>query len=187
MKLHYIQGDATNPVGSGYKVICHVCNNIGKWGKGFVLAVSKKWPIAKQNYLDYFKYHVPGGKCELGINQLIFTIDSIAIFNMIAQDGIKSHDNPTPIDYSVLRKCLSEVKDYCVESSASLHMPRIGCGLAGGTWDKIEKILLDVFMYTNIDIFVYYLAADAEEMESYKRYEALRQLSEQAQALDMGY
>ena len=25
---------------------------------------------------------------------------------------------------------------------ASVHMPRIGCGLAGGTWDKIEPIVI---------------------------------------------
>ncbi|MEV6001124.1 Appr-1-p processing protein, partial [Streptomyces griseomycini] len=27
----------------GVKVIAHVCNDIGGWGKGFVLAVSRRW------------------------------------------------------------------------------------------------------------------------------------------------
>ena len=26
-KINYIQGDATNPVGDGIKIIAHICNN----------------------------------------------------------------------------------------------------------------------------------------------------------------
>jgi O-acetyl-ADP-ribose deacetylase (regulator of RNase III) len=29
------------------------------------------------------------------------------------------------------------------KAGASIHMPRIGCGLGGGTWDMIEPILLE--------------------------------------------
>ena len=42
MEILYIKGDATAPIGSGVKVITHICNDIGGWGKGFVLALSKK-------------------------------------------------------------------------------------------------------------------------------------------------
>ncbi len=28
----------------GAKMIAHVCNDIGGWGKGFVLALSHRWP-----------------------------------------------------------------------------------------------------------------------------------------------
>jgi hypothetical protein len=34
-------------------------------------------------------------------------------------------------------------------------MPRIGCGLAGGTWYIVEKILLDIIEQFQISIFVY--------------------------------
>ena len=37
--LRIIKGDATAPQGSGTKIIAHVCNDQGGWGKGFVLAV----------------------------------------------------------------------------------------------------------------------------------------------------
>ena len=39
--IKYIIGDATAPKMDGTKIICHVCNVIGGWGKGFVLALSK--------------------------------------------------------------------------------------------------------------------------------------------------
>ncbi|MFJ9407826.1 hypothetical protein [Streptomyces sp. NPDC101393] len=38
--ITYVQGDATAPQGKGVKVIAHVRNDLGGWGKGFVLALS---------------------------------------------------------------------------------------------------------------------------------------------------
>lgn len=41
--IQYLKGDATNPQVEGNKIITHICNDIGGWGKGFVLAISKRW------------------------------------------------------------------------------------------------------------------------------------------------
>ena len=35
MQINYLKGDATVPLGDGPKIIVHVCNDIGEWGKGF--------------------------------------------------------------------------------------------------------------------------------------------------------
>ena len=50
MKINYIIGDATQPVGEGPKIIVHVCNDIGGWGRGFVTAISKRWAEPEQRY-----------------------------------------------------------------------------------------------------------------------------------------
>jgi hypothetical protein len=42
-KINYLKGDATFPEAKGTKIICHICNDLGAWGKGFVLAISKRW------------------------------------------------------------------------------------------------------------------------------------------------
>jgi O-acetyl-ADP-ribose deacetylase (regulator of RNase III) len=42
-----------------------------------------------------------------------------------------------------------------VELDASVHMPRIGCGLAGGTWDKIEPIINNSLIKSGVEVFVY--------------------------------
>lgn len=55
MSIRYVVGDATSPLGPGPKVIVHVCNDAGKWGKGFVLAVSKKWPKAEATYRAWYR------------------------------------------------------------------------------------------------------------------------------------
>ena len=41
----------------GNKVIAHICNDGGGWGKGFVLAVSARWPEPEREY----RKAVPGG------------------------------------------------------------------------------------------------------------------------------
>jgi len=43
-EINYVRGDATVPSVKGVKVIAHVCNDSGGWGKGFVLALSRRWP-----------------------------------------------------------------------------------------------------------------------------------------------
>ncbi|MFI2203484.1 Appr-1-p processing protein [Streptomyces sp. NPDC020192] len=48
--ITYIRGDATVPLAKGTKVIAHVCNDIGGWGKGFVLALSRRWPEPERAY-----------------------------------------------------------------------------------------------------------------------------------------
>ncbi|MFJ5832567.1 hypothetical protein [Streptomyces sp. NPDC093089] len=42
--ITYVRGDATAPHGKGVKIVAHVCNDLGGWGKGFVVAVSRRWP-----------------------------------------------------------------------------------------------------------------------------------------------
>ena len=42
MPIQFITGDATAPIGKGNRIIAHVCNDIGAWGAGFVLAISKR-------------------------------------------------------------------------------------------------------------------------------------------------
>ena len=54
MEILYIKGDATAPIGSGVKVITHICNDIGGWGKGFVLALSKKWKMPEEAYRQWY-------------------------------------------------------------------------------------------------------------------------------------
>ncbi|EGJ73150.1 hypothetical protein STTU_0361 [Streptomyces sp. Tu6071] len=43
-EITYVRGDATAPRGRGPRVIAHVCDDRGGWGKGFVLALSRRWP-----------------------------------------------------------------------------------------------------------------------------------------------
>lgn len=47
-EIEYIKADATLPQSEGTIIITHICNDIGGWGKGFVLALSKRWKAPEE-------------------------------------------------------------------------------------------------------------------------------------------
>lgn len=60
---------------------------------------------------------------------------------MIGQQGIYKNTNGLPpIRYEAVRQCLKKVALFAMEQKASIHMPRIGCGLAGGNGSLSNKL-----------------------------------------------
>jgi O-acetyl-ADP-ribose deacetylase (regulator of RNase III) len=148
-EIKYLKGDATRPVTPGPKIICHICNDIGAWGAGFVVAISKRWSAPEDNYR-----RLTG--MQLGLVQIVPVEVDISVANMVAQHGVTrmgydDADEP-PIRYGALRACLAQVNDIAYRTNATLHMPRIGCGLAGGEWSEVQKIIEDV---ASVDVYVY--------------------------------
>lgn len=65
---------------------------------------------------------------------------------------------PVAIRYDALAQCLSKLAGQ-LEAGTAVHMPRIGCGLAGGSWDQIEPLLEEHLAAVGFDVRVYDLAA----------------------------
>jgi O-acetyl-ADP-ribose deacetylase (regulator of RNase III) len=118
-------------------MIGHVCNDKGGWGRGFVVAVSRRWPQPEREYRTWSR--TPGFR--LGAVQLVQVEPDTWVANMVAQHGYRTNSNPVPLRYDALKECLSVLADQAAELDASVHMPRIGCGLAGGTWDQIAPVI----------------------------------------------
>lgn len=151
--IHYLKGDATSPETEGHKIIVHICNDIGAWGKGFVLAVSKKW---KQPEAEYKKWHKSAQNFNLGEVQFVQVENNMWVANLIGQHNIyRNRSGIPPIRYEAVLEGLQKVTQFAIENQASVHMPRIGCGLAGGTWDKIEPIIEQTLLSDNIEVYVY--------------------------------
>lgn len=140
--MKYLKGDATNPQSKGNKIIAHICNDLGGWGKGFVLAVSRRW---KQPEEQYRKWHSERNKNDfaLGAIQLVQVEKYIWVANMVAQKGMKTGSYGPPIRYDSLGECLSRLAVTAKAIEASIHMPRIGCGLAGGKWEKVQPLIVE--------------------------------------------
>ncbi len=154
MQVNFVKGDATAPLGDGPSVIVHVCNDIGAWGKGFVLAISKRWPTAEQSYREWHKHgaEVP---FELGQVQLIEVEPSGWVANLIGQHGIRTAGGVPPIRYQAVRDGLRRVAAFAQAKKAGVHMPRIGCGLAGGTWDEVGRLVQEELADNEIEMHVY--------------------------------
>jgi len=154
-EINYILGNAVEPIGVDNKIIVHVCNDIGAWGAGFVLAVSKKWPHIKKEYLSLFKDYK---KPILGSVQFVVAEKKIVIANLIGQEGIGRKNSP--IRYVAIERGLEQIKELAEKYNTSIHMPRIGCGLAGGKWEEIEAIIERVFEKSKVKIIVYDLSTE---------------------------
>jgi O-acetyl-ADP-ribose deacetylase (regulator of RNase III) len=152
--LRILKGDATSPQAKGPKVIAHICNDLGGWGKGFVLAVSRRWPQPERDYRDWHR-HRAANDFALGAVRLIQVQDDIWVANMIGQHGMRSGSQGPPIRYPAVEQCLRTLGDRAIELRASVHMPRIGCGLAGGRWDRIEPLINAALGQRGILVTVY--------------------------------
>lgn len=135
-EINYIRGDATAPHGKGVKVIAHVCNDLGGWGKGFVLAISRRWPEPEAAYRRWHRERA-ANDFGLGAVQYVQVGPYTWVANMIGQRGTRTGSKGVPVRYEAIDKALDALGEKVAELGASVHMPRIGCGLAGGTWSRM--------------------------------------------------
>jgi O-acetyl-ADP-ribose deacetylase (regulator of RNase III) len=156
-ELVFIKGDATCPQAKGVKLICHICNDSGGWGKGFVLAISRRWKQPERTYREWYNHRGDNG-FSLGAVQFVQVEPYIWVANMLAQRGTKRGSKGPPIRYEAVRECLGKVAERATELKASIHMPRIGCGLAGGEWSRIEPLIVESLCRRGLSVTVYDLA-----------------------------
>jgi len=152
--LHYHKGDATAPTGSEPKIIAHICNDVGAWGKGFVLAISQRWKAPEEAYRGWYQKRADIA-FALGGVQIVSVDTKLWVANMIAQHGLRGTSTNPPIRYEALGQCLEKLARHALDLKSSVHMPRIGCGLAGGKWEKVEPLLLSNLCMASIHVTVY--------------------------------
>ncbi|WP_426507687.1 macro domain-containing protein [Dactylosporangium sp. McL0621] len=155
--LRYVRGDATSPQAAGPKLIAHVCNDLGGWGKGFVVALSRRWPEPERDYRAWHRERAHND-FALGAVRVVPVRADTWVANMIGQHGMRTGSKGPPIRYDALSLCLGAVADHAVRLQASVHMPRIGAGLAGGRWEQIEPLIIDRLCARDIATTVYDLA-----------------------------
>lgn len=166
--INYLIGDATDPQVPGNKIIAHVCNDVGGWGRGFVLSVTKRYPTAEWAYRNWFKGTISpiqeDPPFKLGEVQIVRVRPDVFIANMIAQCGVTIKNNVPPIRYDAVTQCLQTLCVCAKALDASVHMPRIGCGLAGGRWNEIEPIVNRVLAQNDVKTYVYDLENQSNRM-----------------------
>jgi O-acetyl-ADP-ribose deacetylase (regulator of RNase III) len=73
---------------------------------------------------------------------------------MIAQHGFGPSETPR-IRYEALEQCLDQVAAKASAERASIHMPRIGTGAAGGSWELIEELVAEKLPGPHTTVTVY--------------------------------
>lgn len=161
-ELRFVEGDATVPIGDGPRILVHIVNTLGIWGAGFVMAVSERWPPVRVEYRSWYRGRNRGANnFHLGGVLLMQVEPQLWVANCVAQQGIAIPNGRPPIRYVALGRTLDKVRTFAEKQGASVHMPRIGTGLAGGRWDRVEVVVRMELVDRGIDVVVYDLGRSA--------------------------
>ncbi|MYY85412.1 MULTISPECIES: macro domain-containing protein [unclassified Streptomyces] len=153
-EITYVRGDATAPFGKGPKLIAHVCNDLGGWGKGFVLALSRRRPEPEKAYRAWHRQRAKND-FGLGAVQFVEVGRGLWVANMVGQRGTRTGSKGVPVRYEAIDTALATLADKAEELGASVHMPRIGCALAGGKWSRVEPLIARRLGARGISVTVY--------------------------------
>ena len=148
MSIRYFEADVLNPVGVGIKVIVNVCNDKGSWGRGFMSKISQKWVNPE---LVYRRMK------DKSLGKVLFARVGFNVFvaNIIGQ--VTNAWYGAPIRYDAVATALDSIGEWAEQQEASLHIPRLGCGLeeAGAEWDQILPIIESKILSRGIHVYVY--------------------------------
>ena len=134
--LEFVQGNVLEPRPFPPEIICQLTNDKAvRWGGGVSKQSAKRYPAAEAEYSEWIK-SVPKAR-RLGEVHFARIADDRTIASIVAQEGFGPTDVPR-IRYQALDKGLIQLAQYARTIDASVHMPRIGTGVAGGEWPLIE-------------------------------------------------
>jgi O-acetyl-ADP-ribose deacetylase (regulator of RNase III) len=163
--ITYVVGDATRPShNSDTRLVIHCCNDIGGWGRGFVLAVSARDHVVETRFRQWSTGDLTSANgCEYKLGNVQFSSfaeDDLYIANMVGQHGVRTVAGVPPIRYEAIESCLKKVAKWVMDRKSkgekvSVHAPRFGAGLAGGRWEKIEALIEKELCSLDIDVTVY--------------------------------
>lgn len=132
------------------EVIIHCCNCHNNMGSGIARSIREMFPEAYKADQKTIK----SSKDKLGTYSMASN-EYGYIINLYAQydyGGKKVH-----LEYDALKKGLITLKSFCdAYDIPSIGMPYlIGCDRAGGNFEKVTKIVNDIFQESDINVTFY--------------------------------
>lgn len=151
-RIVYLRGDALEPRSSGRRIVAFVVNDkAAKWGGGFARQVGTQFPRVQEEFKAWAKEH----GLALGVGVLLESDDpTLAFFPMVAQHDYRQQVKPG-IRYRALETALKALADIAVAQHASVHMPRIGVGLARGNWAVVSELIDECLIAAGVLVTVY--------------------------------
>lgn len=146
-----------NLLDTSFQLIAHQVNCRGVMGAGLAKQIKQKYPMVYERYKNHCQRGAYLGDC-VGCD----TSDHHYIMNIFGQSGYgrdKVYTDYVAM-YQSFRRGISEFRERACEgryvAQLTIAIPYgIGCGLAGGDWEKVTEILNKIEKDQNV-IFVAY-------------------------------
>lgn len=152
--IKYKNGDVVLAALKGeIDVLIHQCNCFNNMGAGIAPKIARAFPDAKLKD----QATVRGDINKLGTYTVSHKNSNCSVVNVYGQyHWRKRKDGKINTDYKALEEALTTLGDRLrkYKPDAKVGLPKIGCGLGGGDWTTVEKILnkclfdLDVTVFT---------------------------------------
>jgi O-acetyl-ADP-ribose deacetylase (regulator of RNase III) len=154
--LRFVSTGITDVQSEGPVLIAHVVNNRAHtWGRRGVAGTLartfpqaaeafRSWTLADRDNLQLGNVHM----VEVGRDSPVW------IASMVAQRGYGPAAEPRLV-YQALATTLERVAEIAMRQHASVHLPRIGAGQAGGRWDLIEQEIDRSLVRSGVNVTVY--------------------------------
>ena len=160
----FIQEVKGNLLESPAKIRCHQVNCRGVMGAGLAKQVKVKYPEVFEQYkalCDQF------GSSLLGHTQFVVCHDGTIMANLFAQDGYGT-DKPQN-SMTAMEDCLSQVAAFAFRVDKMPAFPKLmGCGLAGGNWDDVTKLIEHYFNFKGAGCYIVEKEPDSPAPEDKK-------------------
>jgi len=138
--------------------IAHGVNCQNAMGSGVAKVLFQKYPQVKKEYHDYCNkvYHliIESTAELLGTVQFVDCEDK-TILNCFTQD-FYGYDGKQYVSYEAIKNCFEALRSSELVQGKTIAIPRIGCGLAGGDWETVKKIINEA-SGDHYSVEVYYL------------------------------
>lgn len=138
--VKYISGNALE-VQTDY--LAHQVNDHGVMGAGIAKQIKEKYP-------EVFELYKKRCKADHDLIGTFFPVhvEGKTIVNCFSQRGISRTKKTT--DYDAIRKIFSDLEWMCFPGKVITVPYGYGCGLAGGSWEKVSKIFEDIFIESDV-------------------------------------
>jgi hypothetical protein len=148
-----LHGDATVPRGTGERLIVHLVNDrTANWGGQFAIALRDRYPETQEDFREWVA--ADDAHLQLGAARIASLGGGVSVASLVAQRGYGPSAKPR-IRYGALREALEIVAQAAKEAGASIHMPKIGAGQAGGRWPVVREIIEETLIRGGIPVTVY--------------------------------
>lgn len=130
--------------------LAHGCNCFHTMGAGIADQIAKQFPAA----LDIDRQTSYAEMNKRGSGSFVWIDDCGYIFNLYTQFYPGKVD--TQSLHKAIENCFKDLNIFAMEHFGGkendfvLGIPKIGCGIAGGDWTKVEKIINDATPFLKI-------------------------------------